>query len=273
MNWLIFDVETTGLKYNKDYVLSKGAILLNQESGRTSEFYELFDWTMVEDINFSIPEESIEIHGIDEYILISSENSYHPVKTISHLHRWIEDFMDENDEKDRSINGIVAFNSSYDISMMRSNLQWLSNKYPVNEEPGGGYEDENISLSSLDIDRLNYILSLFTKYENGPLFIDSRMIEVIFNFEKDGIKLRHNLEEVGLRYGLGENEQAHHAIYDVRRLVEIFKRQLDLLESKSIVMDKKFETRLAKKWQRENERFRNRGDEDYYGLKVGPLEI
>ena len=271
-NWLLFDVETTGLKSYKDPVLSIGAILWNQETNRSSEFYRLLDWTRIPRFNLHIPEETKKIHGITINMLHNDSHSYHPAEVMSQMYQWISDNLHKDDF---NLTGLVAFNSPFDINMMRSSLQYLINKYQITDEPGGGYHDDDVNLTTLDIERMNKLYAAFTKYrENGTkssvLFIDSLSIDRIFHFEEDGIKLRHNLEDVGNRYGLDPNEHAHNAMYDTRRLFSVFVKQLEEMSEKGITIDESFETRLEKKSEREQSRFRN-GGMQYYGVGVPDL--
>ena len=271
MNWLIFDVETTGFNFKKDFVISIGAVMWDDQNGDTSEFYELLNWTLVSGVKFAIPEESQKVHGITLEMLQTSPNSYHPAKVIAHMHSWIKAFMDGRE--DRGVHCLSAFNSSFDINMMRSNLQWMCNRYVPEGVPGGGYVEGEVELSTMEIDQINHVLKTFTKSKH-VLFIDSLTVDRIFHFEEDGIKVKHNLEDVGLRYGLDVNMHAHNAMYDTRRLADILKKQMEELRERNIALDQAFEERLVRKWQREKDKWRKKNKtEDYYGLEMGPLEV
>lgn len=269
MNWLIFDVETTGFDYKSEFVISIGAILWNDQDDSYDEFYELLDWTQVPDIDFKIPESSFKVHGINVETLKMDEHSYHPAYTIVHMYEWVQRFVSDRDDK--CIGGIVAFNSSFDVNMMRSNLQWLANKYVCEEGPGGGYHGE-IDMTTLDIERLNHILAVFTK-RNSILFIDSMTLDRIFHYEEDGIKVLHNLEDVGNRYGLDPNEHAHNAMYDTRRLADVFKMQIKELKQMGIPMDGELEKRIVHRWNIDQKNHGNHRKSDYYGLEMTALEV
>ena len=274
MNWLIFDFETTGFIYKKCFILSIGAICWNDETDERSEFYELLDWTQVEGINFEIPEDSAKVHGITIEMLKTDPHSHHPAKVITHMFDWISEFMDG--KENRNINGLCAFNSSFDVNMGRSNLQWMVNHYVSDETPAGGYHTDEVDLSTHELDKMNHILKVFTK-RPSILFIDSMTMDRIFHYEEDGVKVKHNLEDVGLRYGLDVNAQAHNAMYDTRRLADVFKMQVQELKEKNLEMNAAFETRLVNKWNRDQARFgsdRKKSNAcDYYGLEMGPLEV
>ena len=279
MNYLIFDVETTGFKPQKDPILSIGAILWNDKFDTTEEFYRLLDWTRVPGVNLVIPESSISVHGITLETLRTDQHAYHPVSVFLQMSRWVKETVPE---EDRGLHVINAFNSQFDVNMVRADLQWVLNRYVREEGPGGGYGDiDDISLTSEDIAALEMLYSAFTKREvdgvpnGGVLFIDSMTLDRILHFEEDGIKLTHNLEDVGLRYGLDPNEHAHNAMYDTRRLADVLKKQIEELHEMGLTVDQKLEDRIFRKYHRDAVRWgkSEKEGEDYYGRNVPCLVI
>lgn len=263
MNILLFDTETTGLKPQRSFIISNGAVLWNTETGAVSEFYEVLNWKLIFE-NFSIPEDTIKVHGITDEIMESE--GIHPLKSMSNFYRWIMEFVgngvDENGRPSR-LDANVAFNLPFDQNMYTSNLKCLCNMY-----------GKNFAANSNEaIDTIN-LLSLFTKDygendDGKPLFIDAMIIDQIFHFEVDGEKVRHDLDSVGNRYGLLSDPNAHNAIADSRRTFKVFKIQLKEIEERGLALDSAFEARLMKKYQR-NQEYWGKGREglDYLGKNM-----
>ena len=272
MNHLLFDVETTGFDYNKSFILSIGAILYNDEVDVTSEFYGLLNWLTVPAIKWN-GTGAVDVHGITEEVLQNDPNSAPPLVTIERMKQWLSNFMDQvapgGEPKQRSVQVLVAHNSSFDINMMRSNLMWLHNRYIGNDRP----EEDLTEVTLNQKDSLDMILRLFTRNTSSAMLIDTLMFDRIFHFEEDGIKLHHDLEEIGNRYGFGANEKAHDALCDTRRLLKIYMKMLEEMNGKGIKLDAEFEQRLASKWKRERERYGKKAKEDYWGLEVLPLDV
>ena len=285
MNYLLFDVETTGFKYDKDFVLSIGAVLLNDDLGLsrpiTKDFYTFLDWTQVPLILWRGCG-AVDVHGITEERLKNSPMSCHPVNAISKFVQFVSEFMDELDAQgvhtNRNVHAIVAHNSSFDVNMIRATLLFLQKRYAT---AGGtslfdvksGEAVQDVTFPQEDVYNLEKAVKLFCKETSSAFFVDTLMIDRIFHFEEDGIKLSHDLESIGLRYGLGENEEAHDALADTRRLKDIFLHHLQELAHMGIQLDKDFESRLAFKWKREKERFRENGTEDYFGRTTVALDV
>ena len=242
MNVLLFDVETTGLKPGKSYIVSNGVLIYNTETGKVSKFYEVLNWKMIFP-SFSIPEEVIKIHGISDEIMVNE--GIHPLKSMSNFYKFIKDFV-----ADGMVDVFVAFNLPFDLNMYMSNLKYLNEKYSnsMNIVCGENYEDsENI---------VN-LLGMITKGSNysgdgakNSLFIDSMIIDQIFHFEFDGEKVRHHLDAVGNRYGLFSDPNAHNAMADTERMFKIFKIQMEEIAEKGLALDETFEARLIKKYDR-----------------------
>lgn len=259
MNILLFDVETTGLKPQKSFILSNGALLYNTETGKTSEFYEVLNWKQIMS-NFYIPEDTIAVHGITENEMISS--GIHPLTSMSNFYNWIKDFTADNSGK---INVCVAFNLPFDLNMYVSNLKYLVNMYC-----------KNFAVDSTEAENCKELLNIFTKdysKENTEesdeiLFIDSMIVDQIFHFEVDGEKVYHNLDAVGNRYGLLSDPNAHNAIADTRRMFEVFKIQLQEIENKGLSLNQKFENRLIKRFNRNNDLWKKKDSLDYLATNM-----
>lgn len=234
---LSYDVETTGLRPNSSFILSIGAVLsrwklCNGEMvEEKTEFYQVLNWKLMIK-NFSIPEATIKVHGITEDVM--EREGIHPVQAFIQLY----DFILQNAEDDQNpLDVINAFNLPFDLSMMRANLYYILRC--------------NMDLSPHEKEMVESLLSLFTKSINNPtLFIDSYTIDRILHFEVDGVKVSHSLQKTGERYGMPVDENAHNAIYDTYRLLELFKMQLKELESLEIPINQRLEDRLIKKYEK-----------------------
>jgi len=267
-NWLLFDTETCGLRYGKDPILSVGAVLWDDVTDRKEEFYELWDWTRIPGFHLVIPEQVSSINGITVESLQADPLAFHPVKAAAHLYRWL---LDSLPEERWVLNGLVAWNSPFDINMMRSNLQWLVQQYPLESErlAADGFADP---ITQQDVESLHNLLDLFTRFRNGKpgnvLFVDALCLDRILHFEEDGIKCRHDLESAGARYGLDPNQHAHNAIYDTLRLAAIFQCQLEELRKLHISMDADLERRIERKFVHHASQYRGGAGESYWGEGV-----
>lgn len=239
MKYLLFDTETTGLNARKSFILSIGAILYDSETNEKSEFYKVLNWKKIMN-NFYIPEDTIKVHGITLETL--DKKGEHPLNVMSDFIKWINEFCDCC-----RLDSIVAFNIPFDLNMMISNLKYLIDVYCSNFEHDSILESNTINLLNLLTRRYHEELN------NHPLIIDSLVIDRIFHFEVDGEKVSHNLQAVGERYGIPEDPNAHNAIADTRRTLEVFKIQLNELKDLGIEVDQKFEDRLIRKYNREQE--------------------
>ena len=271
MNILLMDTETTGLNPKKSYIISNGSILYNDVTKEYSEFYEELNWDLIFS-NFIIPEDTIKVHGITQDRL--TKDGLDPIKSMSNFYKWIVNFCKENEEKGDSscnsrLNTVVAFNLSYDLNMFISNLKFLSSNFCNNSATN----DENR-------DNVNKLLDLFTKEysfglvnvddpnSNKPLFIDSLIIDRIFNFEVDGEKVYHDLQSVGERYGIPEDPNAHNAIADTRRTFEVFKIQINEVKENQEDFDQNFENRLIRRYNRNQSYWKKVDGLDYLANKM-----
>ncbi len=233
---LLFDVESTGFDPKKDHILSIGAVLYNDKNGKTSEYYQYLDWTQLFK-NFTIPESSTQVHKITVEKL--KKEGVHPAEAFEKMADWVEKFMVESGEETLCN---LAFNIPFDLNFMHSNLLYMINN---------GY---------YGCRRLKNIL---TKDEK-TLFIDPLVIDRILHFEVDGVKVAHNLQAVGERYGIPVDENAHDALADTRRTLFVWKRQMEELADLGIAINEDFEARLARGYVRNEERFKNRRSLDYF---------
>lgn len=271
MNILLVDTETTGLKPDISYILSNGSIIFNTVTGEKEEFYEVLDWDNLL-TNFTIPEDTIKVHGITEKVM--HDEGINPINSMSNYYNWIKSFCSkpehlpkDNPSSNWKLDVVVAFNLSFDLNMFISNLKFLSEKIKLNNTSG----IEN-NLNPIDIDNINSLLDLFLKeYMIGelnpndpnldkPLFIDSLIIDRIFNFEVDGEKVYHDLQTVGERYGIPEDVNAHNAIADTRRTYEVFKIQMKEIEEHNEHLNHKFENRLIKRYKKNQDYWKKGGN-------------
>lgn len=264
MNILLFDVETTGLNPRKSHVISNGAILYNTVSGETSEFYEVLNWKN-EVPNFSIPADTISVHGISEEIM--QEEGIDPLQSFSNFYNFIDSFIQKSIENGGSnkLDVCVAFNLPFDLNMYKSNLLYLNKKYC-----------NNLMLANENTSNIVKLLDLFSKdYDeqsnDKPLFIDSLIIDQIFHFEVDGEKVKHDLDSVGNRYGFESDPNAHNAIADTRRTLNVFKIQLEEIKEKGLELDSQFEQRLIKKYNRIQEYYKKKSSLDYLSVNMQPV--
>lgn len=270
-NYLIFDVETTNLDPNKAFTLSIGAIISDTEDpiGSSKEFYKLINWRKIypkgtiKEGHFSIPENTIRVHGLTEEIIEKDENSISPISALIELSKWIQK------ESNKEIDILCAFNSAYDFNVLKSNVLWALDyvKYEMNKSDKDieGYNSEECN------SELKWLNNLFTKKQRGEnvstisdvIFYDLMTYDKIFHFEHEDLKIRHNLEVVGNRYGLSTDDDAHNALSDTRRSNIIMSRQIEELKEKNICIDQKLETRLYNKARRESQLW-TKAQPDYY---------
>ena len=239
-NHFLFDVETTGLKPEKDYTISIGVDMYNNITNKKENFYELLNWKLLNGFkNFEIPEDTIKVHGITNEIMM--KDGLNPIVVYSHLLNFILNFIKDSESKNMDV--IVAFNLPFDLNMTKYNLKFLidycndTNNY------------ENIKPYVDLVPDLKELYDLFSKNDKN-FFIDSLIVDRIFHFEVEGEKVHHNLRDVGLRYGLEEDQNAHNAMSDTDRMLDIYKCQLNEIYERGLSIDQKFEDRLKKKYDR-----------------------
>lgn len=275
MKILLYDTETTGLNPEKSYIISLGFIFFDSETKETKRFYQLVNWKKVFP-NFNIPESTIAVHGITNEEL--SAKGIHPKNAFSNLFDFILEngYKDYKDHNNHIIDLNVAFNLPYDQNMMISNLKFLT------KLEGGGDNNNrgnNSNIEDVYIDsKLENLLSIFTKtydnqseVKNDILFIDSLVIDKIFHFDDDFNKVRHSLEEVGLRYDLGKNLYAHNAMGDTERLLLVFQKQMEELNSLDVEINQKFENRLINKYINDGKIY-SKKQLDYLGENMNAVE-
>lgn len=307
MNVLLWDTETTGLDPSKAFIISNGSVLWNSETGKVSEFYEELNWFLILGKNFTIPQATIDVHGITEEAL--QRNGIDPVTSMSNFYKWIENFIidnsingngsgENNENKDianAKLDICAAFNLPYDLNMFKSNLLLMVNVLKkrfysnvdgsINENLSiENCEDENIKTRLQEFENVEKLLYLFSRsgdtYSsvadvNRPLLIDSLIIDQIFHFEVDGEKVPHNLDAVGNRYGFPTDPNAHNAIYDTRRTFEVFKLQLkELKEEHNIdILNPSFEARLKRRYDRNQDYWKKSNGLDYFANRMKQVEV
>lgn len=293
-----FDTETTGLNPETCKILSLGFIhnILNLDIDKNDimkvtkdeeeRFYTLINWRLLEDgsfHNFSIPQVTIDIHGITDNEMI--KNGIHPLLAFNNLYESLKNFENIDNQK---FDIICAFNLPFDVNMMRSNLIFLLDYYSkVKIENNEIKFNGNTYDLTLLTNNIKDLLSIFTKKtkedglrrivdenkENSNIyFIDSLIIDRIFHFMDDDFnKIHHNLEDVGLRYGLGKNQDAHNAMGDTIRLVDVLQKQIEECYNNHgglLVNTQEFENRLLNKYINDSKRF-DKEQLDYFGEKWG----
>ena len=259
MNVLLFDVETTGLDPKKSYIISIGAILFkkNNETGESEikEFTRFLNWNNFIK-NFEVPEDTIKIHHITNEFL--KTNGIDPFLAFKELRDFIVENIGSLDHLYDNLYLNMAFNLPYDLNMFHSNLKKLLN-LPI---------DESGNDSCLYRQEISELLDILTKIEDNKnkLFIDPLIIDRLLHFEVDGVKVKHNLDAVGKRYGIPEDENAHDALADTRRMLKIWEKQILELNDLEIALDEKFEGRLKRAYERQEAKYksRNRLSLDYF---------
>lgn len=206
LNILSFDTETSGLNPRESFIISLGVVMYNHVNKNQEEFYCLIDWSKIFP-NFWIGNDTIKVHGLtNEYVKANGLNPNDAMK------KFVE-FISNAESSNGNIEYINGFNLGFDINMMIANLLCLH-----------GYNTAN----SIDNQYVEFLLDLFrTRRNESVLPIDSMLFDIIYHFEINGQKVKHNLSDVGLRYNIKEDEHAHNSLADTKRTVEILKHQLD----------------------------------------------
>lgn len=248
MKNLLFDVETTHLNPKKGFIVSIGSLIYDDVTGSVRKFYCLLNWKMI--YPTFTAEMTKNIHKISDDEL--EKDGFHPLKAFADYY----DFIAEEDQLDV----ISAFNTAYDHNMFMSNLLNLV---------------ENTEEESEDLTKCMKLLNIFKKgygenEENKILFLDSMLIDRIFHYEVDYQKVSHGLEAVGVRYGIPVDENAHNALADTERTLEIYKYQLQELKELGVELNDHFELRLIKQYRRNQEKWKKQNKEqlDYLGVEM-----
>lgn len=283
---MTFDTETTGLNPLNSFIISIGCNVISVpfsdenhmdieavKNGKVDrdEFYQVLNWFEINE-NFSIPEDTIKVHGITEDAM--KAEGIHPVKVFCNMYDFMDPdgkyIMADGEVTEPPMNIINAFNLSYDMNMMKSNLlflvEWMRRDLEENGNKPG-------VVDSINLVKLETLLGWFTKTEDEPLknpilFVDSMTLDKILHFEVDGVKVRHNLAEVGKRCGIPEDPNAHNALADTRRLTDIWMVQLqDMNEKGMLPVTQRLEARLISKYKRDQDKWKKKGKQelDYLG--------
>lgn len=248
MRGFTFDTETNGLRSKVDNAISIGGTFWNNQKEYVvgnGDFERFLNWKLIKK-NFTIPEDTIKVHGITMEILEAKGEN--PVKVYIDLYDCLISYQVE------IING---FNLPFDLNMVYGDL------------------DELIGLGLDTVDRkLQKLLDLLTKDkfngENNLLFIDSLIIDRIFRATVDGLKVRHSLADATSHYQI-VNEGAHDALFDTHATVQLVYKQIQDLGSRGIEFDDDLENRLIRKYIRSQEYYKKlRGKEydPYYRQKI-----
>lgn len=248
MRGFTFDTETNGLKSKVHNAISIGGTFWDNREKYVvgnSDFERFLNWKLIKK-NFTIPEDTIKVHGITMDIL--EEKGENPVNVYIDLYNHLVDYK---------IDILNGFNLPFDLNMVYGDL------------------DELIGLGLDTPDRkLQKLLDLLTKDKtNGDynlLFIDSLIIDRIFRATVDGLKVRHSLADATTHYGI-INEGAHDALFDTHATVQLVYEQINDLINRGIDFNDDLEYRLIKKYIRSQEYYKKlRGKEydPYYRQKI-----
>lgn len=238
MKHLLFDTETTGLDPKTSFIIENGAILYDDETQEEKRFNNLLNWGLI--YKGFTTASTVHVHKITDERL--QKEGIHPLKAFADFYDFIKNFGD--------LDVICAFNIAYDHNMMISNLLNLI---------------ENSKEDSEDLGKCIKLLKLLQKsYENDDpnkiLFFDCMIFDRLFHFEVNHEKVRHNLEDVGLRYDIPADPNAHNALADTERTLKIYKIQLEELKEHNIALDKHMEERMIKQYKRNQEKWAKKKD-------------
>lgn len=213
MKVLLLDTETNGLKRDKHFVLSIGALIYDTKRKEVvDKLYTVLDWTQVTD-KITIEQYITEINGFT--IEKIKEEGIHPSDAFDLLY----DFMVENEVLRFHI--LDAFNLPFDYGILKSNALTINHKVfsLLNRE------HRHIS---------NFVLFDSCHYD--------RMFHSGFN--EDGTVIRHNMAAVGDRYEIEDNGMAHNALADVEYLLEIFKKQFAEIKASKRKINRAYEDEI-----------------------------
>lgn len=277
MKILLYDTETTGLDPRKSFVLSLGAIMYDDQTGETDEFYRMLNWNELEVGDFSqhISEDAFRVNGISNEML--KHNGISPIQVFSEFYDFLVSNLKSNDIK-KSLNVCTAWNAPFDHNMLKSNLMFLQ-QY-----------NRDFKTDGYNAYKVSELADAFTKSyrssnnDNKILFIDSMLIDRIYHdTDASGNKLRHSLQAVGERYGIKEDENAHNAIADTRRLLEIWKILQKEMQDSNVTIDDALEDACILEYKNQQQKYakayKGKGDyhfsqpNDYFALYMGALNI
>lgn len=213
MKVLLLDTETNGLKRDKDFVLSIGALIYDTKSKEVIDrLYTVLDWTQVTD-QIQIEQYITEINGFT--IEKIKEEGIHPLESFDLLY----DFMVKNEALRFQILG--AFNLPFDYGILKSNALTINHKV------------------------FNLLNREYRHLSNFVLF-DSCHYDRMYHsgFNEDGTVIRHNMAAVGERYEIEDNGMAHNALADVEYLLEIFKKQFEEIKTSKRKINRVYEDEI-----------------------------
>lgn len=234
MNHLIKDTETSGLNPKKSFIISLGAVHYNDKNDSQDEFYHLCNWKLIYP-NFTA-NSTYHIHKITDEELQCY--GLHPLDFFAKFY----DFIIKNNYFDV----LVAFNIPFDLNILMSNLLNLS---------------QNTKESSEQIEKIDELITLLRQCGNEKrkfYVYDCMIYDRIFHFEVNYRKPKHNLEDVGLRYGIPIDEFAHNSLADAKRTLQIYKNQLQELKQNNITINAHLEQRFVKQFERNKDRWHKR---------------
>lgn len=264
---LVLDTETNGFVYSQHSVISIGSKYWDDVSDKTEEQYLVLNWWLL-DKGWKLQKDALDVHGLTKETI--EQEGEHPLFAMSHMWQAMKRFAQESGKGRFDV--FVAHNSPFDLNMLRSTLTGLLQVI----QNGGIKLTPELQPAYMDCMALNDFLTRSGLEEgNAPLVIDTVTLDRIMHYEVDGVKVRHDLESIGLRYGLGANEHAHDAMYDTRRLFDIWKILLSELKEQGVPLNSALEGRLVRKWDRLKEQYgkKRNGNETYLALNPEPLVV
>ena len=256
MKYLLFDIESSGLNPLTCFVISNGAIIYDDETQEVNKFYNLLNWKIILGDKFTT-QPTQHIHKISDEELI--KDGIDPIDAFSDFYDFIHKYG--------GFEVAVAFNIAFDHNFYLSNFMYIL---------------DNITETRENCDKLDKIQKLkdifYKTYDlddkNNIIFFDSMIYDRLYHFEVDYVKVHHNLNDVGLRYNIPEDINAHNALADTERTLKIFKLQLEEMKENNIEIDRHLEIRMIKKYIRDQAKYasskrKNNSDNlDYLGANM-----
>lgn len=291
MNEFIFDTETTGLDPEKSYVIQLGVIMRAYDLDgkiptRYAEFNTLVNWFKLIK-GFKIPARTIAVHGITNEEL--DQDKYpDPYEAFGNLYDFVQGFISESCKLDGQqvpddksyLNTIMAFNLAFDQNMMISNMSGLSD-YNQGKKVFSDATELDYTEST---QKVNNLLDMFrrnvrNKSKNHVKFLDPMLLDRIFRPDVDNKIANHSLHGVGKYYGLADDENAHDALSDTRRLVKIWEAQIEDIKEKAgidVYADASDIERRCEQRSRCNAKYYDHPNDlawDYFGKQMNPVNI
>lgn len=269
MKYVIYDTETTGLNPLNSFILSIGSICVDDNNildylnsikkannndveeikvdkwghpeiivNNKYEFHKFLNWFSLNN-NFNIPEDTIKVHGLTEDYI--KNNGFNPINVFEEYSDFLKDRIGDDEVC------FVAFNEPYDLNMFVANLKHILNIFNSRGETN---------------DKIMYLLNLLTNRKS--YIIDNLIIDRILHFEVDGVKVRHDLQSVGIRYGFDKDINAHDALSDSKRTILVWNQQLKELKEYGLEINHDFEGRLKRAYDKYSAKFSSRRQLDYF---------